>query len=111
MKASDSSIATACAAAISVLLFAVGCMSARRDGGRPVPEPIVVGQRVRVLYGGEVLEVPAPEPPARVWYLVDSVGLAHWLGLDVPYPHAITNDTQRRTLLQRLGFREREEAE
>lgn len=76
--------------------LATGCATRQPNSCAAAPAaPVVVGERVRVLRGGETVAVPAPTPPARVWYLVDNIGLAEWLGLEVPFTSFVTNDAQR----------------
>jgi hypothetical protein len=57
-----------------LVLCAAGCATA------PL-QPVVVGERVRVVTPGSALTVPALQPPATQWYMVDNVGLTEWLGI------------------------------
>ena len=43
--------------------------------------PLITGKRVLVVSPGETIVVPELVEPAHRWYLVDDVGLMHWLGI------------------------------
>lgn len=58
-----------------------GCKTPVADVGADVP---VYGERINVVKPGEVVTIQEYIAPAVKWYLVDDVGLAGWLGLDVP---------------------------
>jgi len=58
-----------------------GCMSIGR--GRTESTVFVVGDRINLVSPGETVVVPELTSPAKQWYLVDNVGLQHWLGIAV----------------------------
>ena len=73
-------LAVPAVAAISSVLLS-GCLSGRRgdDGSHSV---FVLGDRVMLADPGSEIVIPDLIPPARQWYIVDDVGLKHWLGVD-----------------------------
>ena len=71
--------ALGCLLACALLLLA-GCRTP------PGPAPLIIGERAFLPKAGDVLTVPALKPPAQVWYLIDDVFLAGWLGLDLAQP-------------------------
>ena len=68
------------ASMFAIILALTGCASTP-----PVNQPnqpLVIGERIHVRHAGDVITLPALHPPARVWYIVDDVGLLQWLGID-----------------------------
>ena len=64
-------------AIVLICLLLSGCKTVEVDGP-------VLGERINVVQPGAAIVVPELKAPASKWYLVDDVGLAAWLGLDVP---------------------------
>lgn len=54
-------------------------------------QTVVLGERVRIVEAGDIIEIPDNMPPAKTWYLVDDVGLSIWLG--IPYNHIPNGQT------------------
>lgn len=63
-----------------VLALATGCVSGKKKSDTTV---FVLGDRINIVEPGDELTVPELTPPAKQWYLVDNVGLQHWLGISV----------------------------
>lgn len=66
------------AALVASSAITTGCFSARPHG-----EYIVIGERINIVEPGQEIVVPPLVSPAKKWYLVDNVGLAGWLGIEV----------------------------
>lgn len=65
---------------VFVLALATGCVSFKRKTDTTV---FVLGDRINLVKPGDTMTVPELTPPAKQWYLVDNVGLQHWLGISV----------------------------
>lgn len=70
------------AVVMSVSLLSSGCLSHGRKSDTTV---FVSGDRIMLVRPGSEIVVPELTSPAKQWYLVDNVGLQHWLGIDVDY--------------------------
>ena len=70
------------AAALSLSLLSAGCLSSGKKTDTTV---FVSGDRILLVQPGAQVVVPELTSPAKQWYLVDNVGLQHWLGIDVDY--------------------------
>lgn len=78
----------------AALLLGSGCASWRGGGAKAAakeqplsaPKVLVIGARVQTVEPGATVVVPDLTPPASVWYLVDNIGVAQWLGLKIAYP-------------------------
>ena len=70
------------AAAMSLSLLSAGCLSSGKKTDTTV---FVSGDRILLVQPGAQVVVPELTSPAKQWYLVDNVGLQHWLGIDVDY--------------------------
>lgn len=70
------------AAVVLVSMLSAGCLSTGRKTDATV---FVSGDRILLVRPGAEIVVPELTSPAKQWYLVDNVGLQHWLGIDVDY--------------------------
>lgn len=68
-------------AAAVALMALTGCCSPRAVSSSP---PLIYGERIFIRNAGDVVVLPELKEPARVWYIVDDVGLIQWLGLSDP---------------------------
>lgn len=74
-------VKTVSVAVLAASALCCGCLSWRGSGGQETV--FVLGDRINLVEPGSVVEVPDLISPAKQWYLVDNVGLQHWLGIPV----------------------------
>lgn len=61
-------------------VITAGCASWK---SKPDQTVFVLGDRINLVKPGETVVIPELTSPAKQWYLVDNVGLQHWLGIVV----------------------------